>query len=220
MEDNIIVTGTTRYFGARACSGECEWVSGTTIYRDILTIKYDPNGNMLWNKTSSGVSDKSFDSGQDVAVDSNNNIIVTGYTEYLTAIKNYETDILGNATYYIVEGVEAAYYTTPPFKRNYQLWTIKYSPSGNLIWNKTAGGSERDMGYGVAVDSNNNIIVVGETHSFGAGNEDVWIIKYGVEGKENGGEQDWRIYLIIGIVIMGLILLFLLVRKWKKAMMK
>ncbi|ODS37421.1 hypothetical protein BEH94_06160 [Candidatus Altiarchaeales archaeon WOR_SM1_SCG] len=201
--NNIIVTGSAniRYSGRKVC---------------VLTMKYDSFGNLLWNKTASGIHN-SFDSGKSVAVDSNDNIIVVGYTERIKAIENYEIVVLENATYYAVEGIESFYYTEPPVKRNYELWTIKYDPSGNVIWNKTEGGIDRDMGFGVAIDQNNNIIITGETNSFGAGKGDVWVIKY--TGDMERQKQDMNIYLITGALILILILLIIMmIRRNKKTM--
>ncbi len=199
-DNNIIVVGSTnlQYYGPGV---------------GVLTIKYSPGGNMLWNKTASGIYDNSFDSGRSVAVDSNDNIIVAGYTERITAIENYETIIWENTTYYVVEGIDSFYYTEPPVERNYELWTIKYDPSGNLIWNKTEGGIDRDMGFGAAVDSNDDIIVAGVTNSFGTGKEDVWVIKYDVGRNERN--QNTGIYVIAGVVILALILLFIVMLKRK-----
>jgi hypothetical protein len=136
VENNIIITGYTH-------SSD---IGSTDI--DVWTIKYDSSGNVLWNKTIGG---KYNDAAQGVSIDSNNNVIVTGYTDSFGAEKC-------------------------------DIWTIGYDSSGNVLWNKTTGGKYYDEGYGVAVDSNNDIIITGSTTSFGAGSEEVWIIKYAQSG--------------------------------------
>ena len=133
-DDNIIVTGVTKSFGA-----------GLT---DVWTIKYDPDGNLIWNKTAGGGS---YDGGSGIAVDWDNNIIVTGWTSSF--------------------GLEGN-----------DVWTIKYDPDGNILWNKTLDQSLGDVGRSVAVDSYNNIVVAGVTTSFGKGSSDVWTIKYDTDG--------------------------------------
>lgn len=79
----------------------------------------------------------------------------------------------------------------------------KYDPEGKLIWVQTAGGSEIDRGYGVAVDSQGSIYVTGhfqsEKFSIGKtvlknqGDYDYFIAKYSSTGeliwaKNAGGE--------------------------------
>mgnify|MGYP001472873006 FL=1 len=54
---------------------------------------------------------------------------------------------------------------------------MNYPDLDNLLWSKTYGGSERDMGYSVQVTSDGGYIIAGSTYSFGAGGEDVYLIK-------------------------------------------
>lgn len=67
------------------------------------------------------------------------------------------------------------------------MFLIKYNSSGNLLWNKTWGGIASDAGHGIAVDSKDNIYVTGQTESFGAGNVDMFLVKY-----NNSGKQLWN----------------------------
>ncbi|NMC77509.1 MAG: hypothetical protein GYA60_09500, partial [Candidatus Methanofastidiosa archaeon] len=60
-QNNIIVTG----------------VSENGSDSDYYTIKYDPNGNVIWEKSYDG---KDYDTACGVATDSQNNAIVTGYS--------------------------------------------------------------------------------------------------------------------------------------------
>ena len=60
---------------------------------------------------------------------------------------------------------------------------LKYDASGGLVWRKTWEGTDADYGYDVAVDdSGNNIYVTGYTISFGAGMEDVVLLKFDSSG--------------------------------------
>jgi uncharacterized delta-60 repeat protein len=58
----------------------------------------------------------------------------------------------------------------------------KYNSSGTLQWDKTLGGSNNDYGFGVTVDSADNIIVCGQTASAGGGLGACLIAKYNSSG--------------------------------------
>ncbi len=80
------------------------------------------------------------------------------------------------------------------------VWVLCLDENGNVKWQKTFGGKYYDTGEAVAIDSNDNIIVVAETTSFGLGNReggDVWILRLDANGnvkwqKTYGGDNtDW-----------------------------
>ena len=112
---NVIVTGKS-YVGGN-------W--------DYHTIKYDKDGNILWNKTF----DRGYDDvALDVATDKSGNVIVTGYSDE------------GGAT-------------IPRTKDDY--YTIKYDRDGNILWNRTFDGGTWATAAGVATDEFGNVIVTG-----------------------------------------------------------
>jgi len=149
----------------------CGWTSSSGAgSRDVLVAKYDSLGEQLWDKTLGG---QGTDEGYSVIVDSSDNIIVCGLTRV------YGTSL-------------------------YQLLVAKYNSSETLLnlqllWNKKLGGSVEDMGYGVAIDSSDNIIVCGWTLSGNAGLSDLLVAKYNSSGvlqwdKTLGGSDNERAY--------------------------
>ncbi len=71
---------------------------------------------------------------------------------------------------------------------DYDAFLVKYDPVGILLWYITWGGEYSDAGTGVAIDSENNIYLCGETGSFGSGGYDVFLAKY-----NSNGVQLWNI---------------------------
>ena len=110
-QDNVIVTGYTM-----TAAGN----------NDYYTIKYDSGGNKIWDVTYDSGRD---DRAMDVAVDSLENIIVTGWS-------------------YNPSG-------------NYDYYTIKYDNNGSKIWDATYDSGKTDQVFGVAVDSLDNVIITG-----------------------------------------------------------
>jgi hypothetical protein len=74
---------------------------------------------------------------------------------------------------------------------------IKTYANGNIIWAKTYGGTDYDYAYSVQQTSDGGYIVAGWTESFGAGNDDIFLIKTDANGnviwaKTYGGTNyDW-----------------------------
>ena len=130
-EDNVIVTGYT---------------TNEDGNNDYYTIKYDQDGNEIWNKSYDGGYN---DEAHGVAVDSNDNVIVTGYS-----------NITGDYDYY----------------------TIKYDKDGNEIWSEAYDDGNPDWAMGVAVDSQDNIIVTGDSRP--SGGSSYLTIKYNQNGTE------------------------------------
>lgn len=180
-EGNIIVAGYT-YYGSTA---------------DFLTIKYDAEGNKLWNVT--------YDSGEDdiafgLAVDSDDSIIVFGFAgdfqdqEGGCVVLKYSKEGLEqwNTSYdvdsYVYPGDIAVdskdnVIITGGFgewQQNMYLWTIKLNSSGYELWNKTYHEGFLDLGLGVAVDSTDNIVVTGVSYAPMAGG--ILTIKYDENG--------------------------------------
>ncbi|MCP4668796.1 MAG: hypothetical protein GY849_20860, partial [Deltaproteobacteria bacterium] len=62
------------------------------------------------------------------------------------------------------------------------VFLLKYDGTGNLTWAKTAGGTDADYGLSVKQTGDGGYIVVGFTESYGAGHEDVLLLKYDSSG--------------------------------------
>lgn len=57
------------------------------------------------------------------------------------------------------------------------IFLLKLNDEGNFQGQAEIGGSDDDCGYGVAVTNDGGFIVVGSTRSYGAGEQDVYLVK-------------------------------------------
>jgi len=157
---------------------------------DIFIVKYDPNGQVLWAKSIGG---DDYEYAQSIVVDASGNVYVTG---------KFESDTLtfGPITLRNVGGLD--------------IFLVKYDPNGQVLWAKSAGGSEEDKKQGfviilgqkypsITVDASGNVYLAGSfsssTLTFGsttlrnAGQSDIFLVKYDPNGqllwaKSVGGE--------------------------------
>ena len=66
------------------------------------------------------------------------------------------------------------------------IYLVKTDDSGSTEWTATYGGSEDDEGYAVQQTSDGGYVIVGSTCSFGAGEEDLFLIK-----TDSSGDTLW-----------------------------
>jgi uncharacterized delta-60 repeat protein len=167
-------------------------------YYDYCTVKYDSNGNKVWEKIYG--EEYRNEGAWGVATDSQNNVIVTGYVE--NANNDYYTikyDSNGNviwAMIYDAEYMAEARDVATDSQNNVivtgsvnngkscDYYTIKYDSSGNQIWAKTYDSGNDEEAYGVATDSQNNVIVTGYVNN--GKSYDYYTIKY-----DSSGNQIW-----------------------------
>jgi hypothetical protein len=132
---------------------------GGTINGDAFVARVDSTGtNLLFFTYLGGIGD---DGALDLALDSAGNAYITGFTDStnfpcapaggVPGLRN-STNISGAIT-------PAHVYFTDAFVAEIS------STGSNLVFSSYLGGSDRDMGLGIALDPNNFIYVTGYTYS-------------------------------------------------------
>ena len=66
------------------------------------------------------------------------------------------------------------------------FWVIKLDSQGNMVWDKTYGGSDIDWAFSLIQTTDGGYAVAGYTSSKGAGDRDFWVIKL-----DNQGNKIW-----------------------------
>jgi hypothetical protein len=181
---------------------------------DIYLIKTDPLGNALWSRTYGGYNDEDGWSGQQTT---DTGYILAGSAQSFGAgsddvylIKTDSSgDTLWTRTYgggnqdlgYSVQqtadrGYVVAGWTASFGAGDHDVYLIKTDSSGNPLWSRTYGGSDQDQGYSARQTEDGGYIIVGSTASFGAGDDDVYLIKTDSSGDVlwartyGGGDRD------------------------------
>lgn len=140
---------------------------------DYCIVKWDSLGNVTWQKTYGG-------SGKDTATSidqtADGGYIVAGYTE------SNNGDVTGN-------------HGTADF------WILKLDSFGNLLWQRTYGGSYYEYANSIQQTLDGGYIVVGSTDSVDGdvpssrtGYTDCWIIKL-----DESGNLLWQKVLSLGV---------------------
>ena len=138
--------------------------SGTTD--DIFVAKLNSSGVVQWVYAAGGTSR---DRGRKIALDSSGNIYVTGY--YWSTVDFGGGNVTSNG--------------------NWDAFLLKLNSSGTFQWVKSYGSNYNDLGRDVAIDSNDNIYMLGNyrgTVDFGGGDEngggegDIFLVKFNSSG--------------------------------------
>jgi len=131
---DIYLTGD--YSGSATFGGFTETVLTSTVNRNIFLAKYDSNGNFFWVKNLGGTSDGSVRS---LEINDNNEIFISGIFWGIATFQSFSISSDGEA----------------------DIFLAKFTTEGNCVWAHSMGGTSDDYVYDMAVDSDNNIIIVG-----------------------------------------------------------
>jgi len=184
-DGGYIVAGTTYSFGAG---------NG-----DVWVLKLNVNGGVAWEKAYGGTFK---DSGTSIQQTTDGGYIVAGLTSSFGAgwddLWVMKLDVNGNITWQkayggtlwdgassIQQTNDGGYIVTGWYSLgtgNSDLWALKLSADGTVVWEKAYGGGAIDDAFSIQQTSDGGYIVAGETGSFGSGNNDLWAMKLSSDG--------------------------------------
>ncbi len=137
----------------------------------VYLVKFDPSGIVQWATAAGG---DSFDRGTDIATDFSGNIYLIG--DFQSPTISFDTNTLYS-------------------NGDYEVFFVKYSPSGSVLWSSSIGGGSTEIGRSIATDLYGNIFITGDFSSANLnfntisvalnpsinGDSDIFLAKYGIE---------------------------------------
>ena len=155
--------------------------------RDAVIAKFDLLGTLQWQRTLGGSGS---DEGRGIAVDSSDNIYITGVTANAGLIAKYDKSGSIQWQRSLTGGTTTGYSVAVDSSDNVYvcgrstagsgapLFIAKYNSSGTIQGHRFLGNVSSTHGYSVDVDSSDNVYVFGDTDEAGAGDFDMVIAKY------------------------------------------
>jgi hypothetical protein len=157
---NIYIGGSTESTTDIASTGAWDVTLGSSF--DAYLAKFTSNGNRTWGTYYGG---NGYDFGNDLVTDANANVYLAGRTASVT-------DIASTGAWDVTRD------------NSYDGYLVKFSSNGVRLWGTYYGGEGQDNIYALAIDSNYNIFISGNTSSTnGIASAGAWDISL-------GGDQD------------------------------
>jgi hypothetical protein len=184
-DGGYVVAGRTLSFGAGGY--------------DIFVVKLDSSGNVQWTKTIGG---SSYEWANSIMQSSDGGYVIAGYTKSFGAgydMYVVKLDSRGNVQWTktigggnddgaisIIQSSDGGYVIaggTESFGAGKtDIYVVKLDSAGNVVWTKTIGGSDDDFAYSIIQSSDGGYVVAGYTRSFGAGYDDMYVVKMDSSG--------------------------------------
>jgi len=132
---------------------------------DFWVVKINALGTLVWEKTFGG---SEIDEARAVVASNDGNYLIVGDT------RSADVDVSQNSG-------------------SADLWLIKITTTGDLIWEKTYGGSSFDVGRAIVKTQDNGFLITGSSRSQDGdlnennGQNDAWVLKI-----NDSGGVDWQ----------------------------
>jgi uncharacterized repeat protein (TIGR01451 family) len=140
---------------------------------DIWVVKLNSSGVLQWQKTLGGSSDES---PVRLRITNDNNLLI------LSTSSSNDGDVTGN-------------------HGSSDLWLTKLNTTGNIIWQKSFGGTNGEIADQIIEESDGSLVLLGAAYSNNGnltgnfGRTDIWVVKTTVDGnlqwQKNYGGSGW-----------------------------
>ena len=190
-DGKYLVAGFTHSFGVRG---------------DIMVLKLASNGDLEWQKSYGG---SGFEEpccileAPDGYIILEQSVSFSGNTDAWVFKVDKDGDILWQKRHggtgfdelssarAMPDGGFIAAGETRSFGSHYEdFWVVRFDSGGNLVWQKHYGGDGVDEAEAIALTPEGGFVVVGTTKSFGAGDEDIWILRLDSRGDAKNCEPN------------------------------
>jgi hypothetical protein len=158
--EGVVQTDDAGYIIAGGSDSVDTDISGNIGSYDFWVIRIDANGDLIWEKSFGG---QEIDEARAIVKSTDGNFVIAGDTRSNT------DDVSSN------NGAA-------------DLWLIKISPEGALIWEKTLGGSSFDVARAITATQDNGFLLAGSSRSSDGdvsqnnGQNDAWALKVDSNG--------------------------------------
>jgi len=132
---NIVIAGDFR--SSRFTLGAAVLPNSGKDNSDAFMAKLDPHGKILWAKSMGG---NLGDAATCIAIDHQGNVIIGGF--FASSVLRFKSITFAN-------------------QGNYDVFLVKYNPSGSFLWAKSCGGDELDNINSITADSSGNLYCFG-----------------------------------------------------------
>jgi hypothetical protein len=185
-DGGYVLVGYTESFGAGSA--------------DFYVVKTDANGDTIWTRVYGG---ELRDECQSIRETADGGYFLAGYSRSFGAsdelnIYLVKTDANGDTlwtrtyggveddwTYDGQQTPDGGYFiagTSYSFGPGlYDFWLLKCDANGDTLWSRLYGGGESDDARAFQLTSDGAYAICGYTESYGAGSQDIWLVK--VEGE-------------------------------------
>jgi len=191
VDGGFVIVGSTQSFGAGSV--------------DVYLVKTDASGDTIWTRTFGGTG---IETGTSVQQTADSGYVIVGFSSsfgagaadvYLIKTRangdtmwtrtfgsafNYEA---GNSVRQTADGgYVVAGEKTPVSTGLGDVWFLKTNSHGDTLWTRTFGGDSVEVAKDVRQTAEGGYLVGGSTRSFGAGANDVYLVR-----TDSNGNQEW-----------------------------
>jgi len=158
-DGGFFVTG---FFDFSASDGQGNDLGKSTLHGvgEFWAVRLDNSGTKLWRRYFGGTNND----------------------------RSYSALETNNGDFLMVGSSESDDFDITDAKGSYDFWVVRITSEGDLMWTKSFGGAEIDIGYSVCKSADGNFIMVGDSRSqdqdvsTSLGNADAWVIKFNGDG--------------------------------------